>query len=334
MRKKSFCAILAAVMVLSMLLTGCTSSKLPNDENIPGTPAQETDGDATVTSPDDSTPIPESSWTVVIDTEIPHQTNIAGFLNENYGISVEPYGKIHCSNDGGQTWAESENSSMCRFSLDIVDEDLAWSGGAGNHVRVSSDGGKTWSEVSDINMGGGHSNIDFVDDTTGWITTLQKCAVTKDGGVTWTELELPEDADSIAAICLRTADNGYLLTHRGLLFTTADGGTTWSSNDLGLEAYEICNIKNKPELDKNNVALADISFSDENNGIIVFTGISPGKGRKTWCLTTGDGGASWTAELLVPPEGFTPTKVFISGDCKYITLGANSNQSIVMKSKN
>lgn len=317
MKRQFYCSILAITLIFVVLMVGCSSDM---------------SADQTAESIKNKPPL-ESSWSVVLETNISHKTNIEGFLNEEYGLTVGYGGEIHYTNDGGQTWPDAENSSMCRFCLDIVNENLAWCGGNGSNVRVSSDGGKTWSAVSDVSLGGGHSNIDFIDETTGWITSLTKCAVTNDAGVTWTDLTLPEDVKGIAAVCLRTVDDGYMLSHDGLFFTTSDGGATWSKQDLGIKNYEIEDTKNNPGINKSNIALADISFSDKDNGIIVFTGVKTGAGYKTWSLTTDDGGATWTSELITPVEGFSPTKVFISGDGNYLTLGTNNKQVIVMKRK-
>ncbi|NLK87559.1 MAG: hypothetical protein GX279_08725 [Clostridiaceae bacterium] len=351
-RNSLLCAILVIAMISLIILAGCSDAKMANSnaaalggddpaaeggseefEDLEGEAAEDTAEPSAQAPEAEDTPLSESSWSIVLDTEISHPTNMAGFLNESFVITVGPYGEIHYSVDGGQTWPEGENESMCRFSLDIVDENIAWCGGAGNNVRSSVDGGKTWRALEDVDLGGGHANIDFIDDTTGWLAAQKKLVATNDAGESWSELALPEGAKSIAAICLRTANDGYLLTHDGLFCKTADGGAAWSSQDLEMANYEIVDTKQKPGLDKNNIALADISFSDENNGIIIFSGVSPGKGFKTWCLRTGDGGASWTSEQLPLPEGFSATRVFTSGDCNYITVGSHSQRFILLKSK-
>ena len=82
------------------------------------------------------------------------------------------------------------------------------------------------------------------------------------------------------------------------------------------------------------MALADICFTDNDNGIIVFSGIVPGEGTKAFCLTTNDGGESWTSEELEPKEDFTVNKVYISSDGMYLTLGSNDSKLIVMKREN
>ncbi|NLK99240.1 MAG: hypothetical protein GX271_01105 [Clostridiales bacterium] len=212
-------------------------------------------------------------------------------------------------------------------------ENLAWSGG-NNNVRVTKDGGKTWSEVTDINLGGMHLAIDFIDDKVGWIAYNKKCAKTNDGGSTWTELDLPEDIKSIAAICLRTQEDGYLLTNNGLFYTTADGGSTWSSRDLDFESYGVIDEKGNPGLYKKSTSMADICFTDEDKGVVIFSSIVPGEGTKAFCLTTNDGGENWTSEKLEPKEGFIVNRVYISSDGLYLTLGSNDGQLLVMKREN
>ena len=305
MKRKIFSILLISTMITASLLTGCSGSK--------------------------STSAAAAKWAIVVDSSITHPSNIEGFLNENYGLTVGFGGEIHYSNDQAKTWPEAENSSMCRYCLDIVDENLAWSGGNGYNVRVTKDGGKTWSEVSDINLSSMHLGIDFVDDKVGWIASTKKCAKTEDGAITWTELELPEDVKGIAAICLRTPEDGYLLANNGLFYTTADGGSTWKNKDLNIESYGVIDEKGKPGFYKKSVSLADICFTDEDNGIMIFSGIVPGEGTKAFCLTTNDGGESWTSEELKPKEGFIVNKVYISGDGLYLTLGSNDGQLLVMK---
>lgn len=352
MKRKLICAILGVTLFSSLCLGGCalgksadqpaSSSDSPDATLTSETEVEVTEPTPELTSEQNSEPTPESdpaeetaclesNWTTIIDTEYTHKSNMEGFFNENYGITVGYGGEIHYTNDGGQTWPQGTNSSACRFCIDIIDENLTWSGGNGAHVRVTKDGGKSWEAVTDANLGSIHSNIDFIDNTTGWISTFTKCAVTEDGGTTWTELTLPEDVKSIAAICLRTPDDGYLLSHNGLFFTTSDGGATWSKQDLKIEDYKVINSKSKPGLFKNNSAVADISFTDKDNGIIIFTGIVPGEGYKVWAITTFDGGTTWEAEQITTAEGFKPTKVFLSGDGRYLTLCSVDKRIIVMK---
>jgi photosystem II stability/assembly factor-like uncharacterized protein len=196
-----------------------------------------------------------TGWAPVLECKITLPAYFVGFLNEDFGIALGAKGEINYTGDGGQTWTEGANGLKWRYCLDIVDENTAWSGGYGGSVYTSGDGGKTWTRVSDINLVIDHHNIDFVDDTTGWVATRLRLAGTRDGGQIWTEIPLPEGADGVAAICLRTPENGYLLSRDGMLYFTADGGATWSGRDLGFKDYDIIDLQKQPKLDKSSRSL-------------------------------------------------------------------------------
>lgn len=273
----------------------------------------------------------EEKWSVVVDTTAPDNSHIEGFINETSGISVGFSGEIHYTEDAGATWPKAENTSWCRFCLDIVNEQLAWCGGNGNHVRVSNDGGKNWTAVTDLDLGAQHNNIDFIDDTTGWVCTPNRCARTIDGGTTWTEIVLPEGMEDIAATALRTEKDGYILTVGGQLYITSDAGTTWSMQDIALDNYKIVNLELEPKLAKKDVAVADMIFTDEMNGMIIFSGMEKGKGTKVYCLRTTDGGVNWTPEQINLVDDFVPTKVFLTSDGSYLTLGSIDKRIVVYK---
>jgi photosystem II stability/assembly factor-like uncharacterized protein len=309
MRKLYSCAATALFLLTAIQTAGCSSA-------------------APAAGPDTG----ESSWTPVLECKISRSMFIAGFLNENYGVSLGVNGDISYSGDGGKTWSESENGYRC-LCLDIIDENTVWCGGSARGVYTSKDGARTWIAATKLNLIKDHSNIDFIDGDIGWVATSSHLAGTSDGGATWTKIPLPEGADGVAALCLRTPEDGGILSRDGMLHVTADGGATWSSRDLGFKNYDIIDLQKQPRLSISNLTLADISFTDELNGTIVFIGrAAAGPGDHTWCLTTSDGGTAWESELI-PETEFTPSRVFISGDGQYLTLSDASNNAVVWKRK-
>lgn len=338
MKKNPVILLLVLMIACGLVLSGCSSDKTAGDdvpgETQPAEPSSQTTPEATPEPTPEQAPeqVPESSWETVRDIQITHPVNVVTFISDDYGITGGLSGEFHYTVDGGQSWPKGENLSACRFSLDILDENLAWSGGASGNVRMTRDGGKTWEAVRDVSIGGTHTHISFIDDTTGWIAVNKKSAITQDGGQTWTETNMPEGISSIAGIFLRTADDGYILSHDGQLCITRDGGQTWTKQALGLDRFKISDVKGKAgHLNVNALPNADVSFADENNGVIAFIGMIPGEGFKTYVLTTSDGGKTWDDELLVFEDGYTPSILTLSRDCKYLTLCDNDKRVVVMK---
>jgi photosystem II stability/assembly factor-like uncharacterized protein len=205
-----------------------------------------------------------------------------GFLNDSFGILVGVNGVVKVTYDGADSWIDGNNQSWCRFGLDIVDDKIAWHCGNPGHVRVTIDGGKNWTAVADF--GSGEPNhcryLSFLDEKTGWAATPAMLGATADGAVTWTDLTLPEGIGKIAAISLRSSQNGYLLDDNALLYETADGGTTWTSQAV--------NFPFDGKLPIDFTPWATMKFWDANHGRIVI--IKNG----FWTGDTTDGGATWT----------------------------------------
>ena len=337
--KKNYLLFIICTLT-ALLLAGCTANKkeevdevdqvdnMVTTENGKETVEATESGDAQM-----DVASTESNWKVIMESQMFQDSNFEGFLNENFGISVGYAGAVSYTEDGAKTWTKGENSSMCRFCLDIVDENLAWCGGNGNNVRVTKDGGKTWNVVSDAVLSSTHSNIDFLDDTTGWISSGKVCMTTCDGGTTWTELDLPKEIGNIGALAIRTDSNGYILSNSGLLFVTSDGGATWTQKDTGMTDLGIKNEKGEPGLYKYKTTTADMNFYDEKNGTIVFSGLVPGEGTKLWSMVTQDGGDSWTTEEIPVKEGFNINKVYLSGDGKYLTIGSITKEVMLLTQK-
>jgi photosystem II stability/assembly factor-like uncharacterized protein len=295
--------LIGAVLLLCLAcLAGCGTP-----------PAVDTPPAATVAVP---TPSPEAQlpeptateaadWRVVLRTERVDAVSpmVAGFINEQHGIVVGVNGEIHYSLDGGASWPDAENSSACRFGLDIVDEQLAWTVGNNGHVRVSKDGGRTWQGVADV---AGRANMAaFVDDTTGWVAGVTKLSATGDGGLIWTELALPEGVGKIAAIDLQPGGRGYLVDVNGVLHVTADGGDTWTGLPLGLE---------KKILAGDSLPLAAVRFTDPEHGIVIAG--PEQSGGTLIALRTADGGGSWTEESIPVKLG----ALFLTHDGALLTV--------------
>jgi photosystem II stability/assembly factor-like uncharacterized protein len=225
-------------------------------------------------------------WKMVLQSEAKHSAYIGGFHNEQDGITIGYAGEVHYTHDGGKTWPTAVNHSWCRFGLEILDKNTAWHCGNKGHVRVSTDGGEIWEPVADFgDMEPDQCRfLSFADANLGWIASPFRIAATNNGAKSWNEFDLPEDSKNIAAICLRTANDGYVLDVTGNLYVTKDAGKTWSKQGVPLEGKPLPTLQ---------CPTAAMRFSDANHGIIV----AATKG-KIYSYTTADGGKTWTKSLV------------------------------------
>jgi photosystem II stability/assembly factor-like uncharacterized protein len=239
---------------------------------------------------------------------------VAGFLDETHGISVGYNGEIHYTSDGGKTWPAGANQSFCRFGLDVVSAQAAWHCGNGG-LGFSSDGGKTWTSVESTYSTADSSPcrfLSFLDASTGWAATGTDLTRIDNGGKAWTAIGLPSGfVGTIAAIDLRTANDGYLLDSAGAVWITADGAKTWASKSLGMTGSTIATSK---------LPLAGINFADAMHGVVVAR--LAGASTNLVAFRTSDGGATWQSEQvgLVLDKTADETSLYLAHDGAYLTV--------------
>ena len=164
------------------------------------------------------------------------------------------------SHDGGLTWSSSSMDSGCKMLFDIhmfdknngvvcaaSDEDIEKSNAL---ILMTADGGKTWKKVYQSNRPfEGTWKASFPTRQTGYVTIQsynpdpkekqQRIVKTTDGGATWQEMNLVEDASA------RQFGVGFIDEVHGFVGTmnsgyeTKDGGKTWMPTDLGRACNKI-----------------------------------------------------------------------------------------------
>jgi len=180
---------------------------------------------------------------------------------------------------------------------------------------VSTDGAQNWQTVSRLAYGGDSPFISFLDTQTGWAASSEQLEATIDGGQTWVEIALPQEAATIAAITLRTAGDGYLLDNAGSLYITEDGGESWSLQTLGLDTEILTSL---------SIPLAAIRFFDADHGLIVL--ILMGEGD-VLAMRTADGGQTWEQESV--PAEFGP--LYLTHDGTILTVTGTGGQITVLR---
>jgi photosystem II stability/assembly factor-like uncharacterized protein/dienelactone hydrolase len=178
-----------------------------------------------------------------------------------YGVGrVGSPANMMVSHDGGLTWTSNSMNKDCKMLFDIKmfdknngivcaasDEDMEKSNAL---ILKTSDGGKTWKKVYQSNRPfEGTWKASFPTKDVGYVTIQsynpdpnvkqQRIAKTTDGGNTWQEINLVEDAGA------REFGIGFIDENHGFVgtmntgFETKDGGLTWTTVNLGMACNKI-----------------------------------------------------------------------------------------------
>jgi photosystem II stability/assembly factor-like uncharacterized protein len=167
---------------------------------------------------------------------------------------------IMVSHDGGETWTSRSMNTDCKMLFDIKmfdknngivcaanNEDISQSNAL---ILKTSDGGQTWEKVYQSNRPFETTwKASFPTRDIGYVTLQsynpdpnvkqQRVAKTTDGGKTWTEINLVEDAGAREfGIGFIDANNGFVGTMNSG-YETQDGGQTWTKTDLGRACNKI-----------------------------------------------------------------------------------------------
>ncbi|MBM6498437.1 alpha/beta fold hydrolase [Flavobacterium macrobrachii] len=184
----------------------------------------------------------------------------------DYKIHIYAVGRVGSpanmmvSHDGGATWTSNSMNNDCKMLFDIKmfdknngfvcaasDEDMEKSNAL---ILKTSDGGKTWKKVYQSNRPfEGTWKASFPTKEVGYVTIQsynpdpsvkqQRIAKTTDGGETWNEINLVEDAGA------REFGIGFIDENHGFVGTmntgyeTKDGGKTWAKVNLGMACNKI-----------------------------------------------------------------------------------------------
>lgn len=169
------------------------------------------------------------------------------------------------SRDGGETWTSEDLSALTAMILDVhfVDERIGFICGASDTnveqsravILRTGDGGRTWARVYEGSRPFELTwKMAFPTESTGYVTvqsynpdttvSQRVFAKTTDGGLTWSELPLIDNA------AVREFGIGFVDESRGWIgavpngFETRDGGATWAPVAMGLAVNKVRVVPN------------------------------------------------------------------------------------------
>lgn len=318
MKKKTLVAAIGLSLILG--LTGCnsgsteaeseTTEEVTTEAITEDVTTEETTEAAGPTITEPAGPAVEaaaSSWAVVAEKEYDFASYLIGYYDESLALSVGYNGEIHYMNADASDWPQADNTSLCRYGMDIVDGTTIYTCGNGGHVTKSTDGGKTFAKVT--NFGGSEPNqcsmLSFIDADNGIIASASDFAITADGGQAWKELEAPAD---IASIRMVSPDEFYVIGKDFNLYKTVDGGSTWAGTPMNLplgDAYV------------NNPRSLAISIDGEN-AYTVFCIEKDSKTVKSY--STADNWFSFTENTLPEITDIGKSYFYLNHDATIVTL--------------
>lgn len=169
------------------------------------------------------------------------------------------------SHDGGETWTSQSLNNDCKmlFDIDMFDKNTGIACAATSEditkanalILKTTDGGKTWKKVYQSNRPFELTwKASFPTKDVGYVTiqsynpdptvNQQRIAKTTDGGETWVEMDVVQDAQARQfGIGFIDENHGFLGTYNSG-YETKDGGKTWAKIDLGMACNNIRIYKN------------------------------------------------------------------------------------------
>ncbi len=231
--------------------------------------------------------------------------NSVKFLTQNDVIAVGYYGTVIKSTDAGITWSNPFTTTSLRglenlvyWNTSFINPSTGFMTGnnAGVYTKIfkTTNAGNFWVLVS--TFGGLGESIQFLNESTGWVTAGGYIYRTTNGGSSW-------DSNSVAlpsmvrGIQFTNSLTGYLCMYRRV-YKSTNGGVDWN------------------RVDSVNLDFTNLYFLNSNTGFVAGTGSIIRK--------TTDGGISWNTKLSNPQTGTLSAMNFINSSTGYAVGGGFS----------
>ena len=112
------------------------------------------------------------------------------FINSTMGWRGGDARVIQKTNDAGLSWSDFDSGQSLSISdVFSLDGQLLWATAGFSYILKSTDGGESW-EQHEVLPAGGFPAITFINETYGWIMGNGVMEHSRDGGLTWEDVDL------------------------------------------------------------------------------------------------------------------------------------------------
>lgn len=221
-------------------------------------------------------------------------------------------------------WKTLDLSSEGVYSFEEIffsDENHGWVSfnetfsGKKNHILYTTNGGKNWQKQV-VDSEDDVTNIFFLDNDNGFVTTNSEIFKTDDGGVNWQKKTLEHLGE--LKIDFKDNDTGYVYNEFGVIYKTINKGKDWVKINDGYSEHmnnmhifsddHILGVGNNTIIEwENNIWTKKNTSYDQYDIIFLNDDLGYSCGYQDKILKTTDGGESWTEEIL---NGSSSTYLF------------------------
>lgn len=253
------------------------------------------------------------------------------FVSDQEGWISAGNGSLLHTTDGGGTWdvvTPFQGDTvfvLCDPSISMwwADAKHGWLVGSagtgfqnahGGVVYRTTDGGVTWSKKASGNAGEIGVQVQFVNDSVGWVsgfnllTQQPEFFKTTNGGSSWNSSGVTQ-LPSGGIFYFVDVNNGWGVNNSGIapppygIIKTTDGGSTWT----------------KVYADTTPHGFNALQFLDVNNGWVI------GRDNAVQILKTRDGGLHWTKVGVPPLVTETTSLFFLNPDTGWVAVRLSSS---------